>query len=105
MDLRLALRDQRLHGALLDKLERRPLDYFRLFYADTALFGSFAGTLCGLAFFGVDNVVFASDAPFDPEQGPMYIRQTIDIVERLEISPVERRQIFQGNAECLMMLA
>ncbi|MAG95466.1 MAG: amidohydrolase family protein [Alphaproteobacteria bacterium] len=93
------------YGALLEKLERRPLDYFRLFYADTALFGSTAGTLCGLAFFGVDNVVFASDAPFDPEQGPMYIRQTIDVIERLEISPTERRQIFQGNAERLMKLA
>jgi aminocarboxymuconate-semialdehyde decarboxylase len=93
------------YGALLERLEKRPLDYFRLFYADTALFGSFAGTLCGLAFFGVDNVVFASDAPFDPEQGPMYIRQTIDIIERLEISEAERRQIFRGNAERLMKLA
>ena len=60
-----------------------------MFYADTALFGAYDATVCGLAFFGAGHVLFASDAPFDPEKGPMYIRETIAIVDRLP--DLERR--------------
>ena len=91
-------------GALLKTLNKRPLDYFKQFYADTALFGSLSGTKCGLDFFGVDHVLFASDFPFDPEAG-MYIRDTIRIIEQLEISEQARDQIFQGNARQLLKLS
>lgn len=76
---------------------RRPIDYFRLFHADTALFGAFDGTKCGLAFFGSERCVFASDAPFDPEGGRMYIRKTIEIMERLEIPAADKAAIYAGN--------
>jgi predicted TIM-barrel fold metal-dependent hydrolase len=81
---------------------RRPIDYFRMFYADTALFGSVSGTQCGLDFFGVDKVVFASDSPFDPEKGPMYIRETIKIIDNLGLSAADKEKIYRGNAERLM---
>jgi hypothetical protein len=55
------------YHALLATLRRRPIDYFRMFYADTALFGAAAGTACGLSFFGERHVLLASDAPFEPE--------------------------------------
>jgi uncharacterized protein len=93
------------YGALLRKMPKRPIDYFRMFYADTALFGSEAGTRCGLAFFGADRALFASDAPFDPEKGPMYIRETIRIIDRLEIPDEERAKIYHRNAERLLKLA
>jgi aminocarboxymuconate-semialdehyde decarboxylase len=86
---------------LLNELEHRPIDYFRRFYADTALFGARAATECALDFFGIDHFLFASDSPFDPEKGPMYIRETIKIIDSLEISEEERKQIYQGNAEKL----
>jgi aminocarboxymuconate-semialdehyde decarboxylase len=89
---------------LLHSLEKRPLDYFRMFYADTALFGAREATKCGLAFFGVDHVLFASDAPFDPEKGSMYTRTTIEIVDDLDISPAERHAIYEGNARRLLKL-
>jgi uncharacterized protein len=54
-----------------------------------------------LKFFGVDQVVFASDAPFDPEGGPMYIRETIKVIDGLDISPTEREKIYRRNAERL----
>jgi len=92
------------YGAILEKLEKRPLDYFRMFYADTAVFGSRSATVCGLDFFGADNVVFASDAPFDPEKGPMYIRETIKILDELDIPKADRRKIYRGNAERLLKL-
>ena len=76
---------------------RRPVDYFRLFHADTALFGALEATRCGLAFFGAQRCVFASDAPFDPEGGSLYIRETIRIVEALPLSTQERQAIYEGN--------
>ena len=64
------------YEGLLRVAAQRPYDYFKMFWADTAVFGSRAATECGLNFFGADQVVFASDAPFDPEGGPLYIRET-----------------------------
>jgi uncharacterized protein len=82
-------------------MPKRPYDYFKMFWADTATFGSRAATECGLKFFGVDQVVFASDAPFDPEGGPLYIRETLKILDTLEVDENDRRKIYQGNAERL----
>jgi aminocarboxymuconate-semialdehyde decarboxylase len=53
-------------------------------------------------FFGVDKVVFASDAPFDPEGGPMYIRDTIRVIDELDVSSEDRRKIYSGNAAQLL---
>ena len=86
------------YKALLKELKRRPLDYFRDFIADTALFGSTSATQCAIDFFGIDNVVFASDAPFDPEQGPLYIRETIKVIDGLNISDIDRQKIYHDNA-------
>ena len=89
------------YAGLLASLAKRPYDYFKMFWADTAVFGSRAATECGLKFFGADQVVFASDAPFDPEGGPLYIRETIKVIDTLDITETERRKIYQGNAERL----
>ncbi len=89
---------------LLKKLKRRPLDYFRLFYADTALFGAREATACGLKFFGPGRVLFASDSPFDPEKGSAYIRWTSEIIDSLDIKPEERQAIYEGNARRLLKL-
>ena len=89
---------------VLKKLKKHHLEYFKMFYGDTALFGSVAGTICGLEFFGADNILFASDSPFDPEKGPGYIRETIKIIEELPISDEDRKKIFEGNARRLLKL-
>ena len=89
---------------VLKRLSKRPIDYFHMFYGDTALFGAYDATVCGLQFFGVDHVVFASDAPFDPEKGPMYIRETIGIVDRLPVATEERERIYWKNAAALLRL-
>ncbi len=92
------------YSVVLKGLKKRPLDYFRMFHADTALFGAYEATLCGLRFFGADRVLFASDAPFDPEKGPMYIRETIGIIDRLPITAEDRERIYWGNAVRLLKL-
>jgi predicted TIM-barrel fold metal-dependent hydrolase len=88
------------YGPLLKSFKlkgKRPVDEFRNFYADTALFGAYEATKCGLAFFGVEKTLFASDAPFDPEGGRMYIRETIAVIERLELPGNEKESIYGGN--------
>ncbi|MBN1107081.1 MAG: amidohydrolase [Deltaproteobacteria bacterium] len=92
------------YSLVLKRLRKRPLDYFHMFYADTALFGAKEGTVCGLKFFGADRVLFASDSPFDPEKGSAYIRWTIEILNSLDISPEDRKAIFEGNARRLLKL-
>ena len=90
--------------SLLETLEKRPLDYFKMFYADTATFGARAATECGLSFFGPEHVLFASDSPFDPEKGPMYIRETIKILDGLEMPDHVRADIYRNNALKLLRL-
>lgn len=86
------------------RLKKRPQDYFKMFFADTATFGSKAAMQCGLDFFGADQILFASDSPFDPEQGPGYIRETIRCLEELPISNEDRKKIYEGNARKLLRL-
>jgi len=85
-------------------LKKPHLEYFKDFYADTASFGSRKAIEHAIEFFGEDNVLFASDAPFDPEGGPMYIRETIKILDELEISDELRKKLYQDNAVRLLGL-
>jgi len=89
--------------SLLKSMKKRPVDYFKHFYADTALFGAGPATQCGLEFFGVDQLLFASDMPFEPAPG-LYARETIRCVEDLDLTAAQKEQIYHGNAERLLNL-
>lgn len=85
-------------------LERPPLDYYKMLYADTALGGEEAPTRCGHAFFGTSKCLFATDAPFDPERGRALIRDTIRAVRALGLPKDETDAILAGNACALLGL-
>jgi uncharacterized protein len=85
-------------------LKHKPMDYYKMLYADTALNGEIEPTRCGHAFFGTSSCLFATDAPFDCEQGRALIRGTIKAVEALPITPGRREMIFAGNARSLLRL-
>ena len=89
---------------VLKKLGKPPMEYFKMFYGDTVLGGAAAPLACGLAFFGADHVVFASDCPFDPEGGPMFIREGIRSVEELNLPEGDKRKIYFGNALKLLRM-
>jgi predicted TIM-barrel fold metal-dependent hydrolase len=89
---------------VLKRLKKRPFDYFKDFYADTATFGARAATVCGLDFYHPDKVLFASDSPFDPEKGPGYIRDTIKVLESIEMPAEAREKICFRNAQKLFGL-
>jgi aminocarboxymuconate-semialdehyde decarboxylase len=93
------------YGALLKSLKKRPYDYFKEFYGDTAVEGARAATVCGLDFFGADHVLFASDCPFDKEKGPGYIRDTIKVISSLGLAPADEEKICFRNAQQLFGLA
>ncbi|MFI9556301.1 amidohydrolase family protein [Nonomuraea endophytica] len=80
------------------------LEYFRRFYADTALSGSAIGMRCGLDFFGAEHVLFATDCPFDPEGGPMYIREIIKAIGSLGLTPEDRDRIYHRNIRSMIGL-
>jgi len=93
------------YGALLKSLKKRPYDYFKDFYGDTAVEGARSATVCGIDFFTADHVLFASDCPFDKEKGKGYIRDTIKVLEAITLSEAEREKIGWRNAVNLFGLA
>ena len=92
------------YGALLNRLKKRPYDYFKSFYGDTAVEGSRAAMICGIEFFTPDHVLFASDCPFDKEKGPGYIRDTTKVIGSLDLADADREKICYRNAQRLFGL-
>jgi aminocarboxymuconate-semialdehyde decarboxylase len=84
------------YSGILPSLKRPLMDYFHMFYADTALFGASRGLACGLDFFGAGNVVFATDAPFAP------VASTRDGVAHLNLEKTQLEAIHHHNAEKLI---
>ena len=82
---------------LPDELGRSHSEIFRSFFADTASFGAAAPLECAREFYGIEQMIFASDSPFDPERGPMYIRETIRAIESMDLTDAEKEQIYSGN--------
>lgn len=79
-----------------------PIAGLRRFYADTASFGSRIPLEAARLFFGVDKMLFASDMPFDPEEGPGFIRAGIRLIGEMNLTEAERRAIFYDNARRLI---
>jgi predicted TIM-barrel fold metal-dependent hydrolase len=92
------------YSNVLKSMAKTPMEYFRMFYGDTVLGGATAALRCGLDFFGADRVVFASDCPFDPEGGPMFIREGIRSIEELGLSEADKQKIYCDNALRLLKL-
>lgn len=93
------------HGMKHEGGLTRPLiDYFKMFYGDTALSGGTAGLMCGYEFFHADHMLFATDMPYDAELGARTVRLTLAAVERMNISQADKEMIYCGNAKRLLKL-
>jgi aminocarboxymuconate-semialdehyde decarboxylase len=91
-------------GENLD-LKKDAIDYFHMFYADTAIYGNTPALMCGFDFFGADHLLFGIDFPLgDTEKGDRNYRQTINAIEAMPISDVDRKKIYEDNARKLMRL-
>ena len=86
------------------RLTRAPLDYYRMFYCDTAIQGNTPALMCAWEFFGPDHVLFATDSPYDNQLGERVYRETIAAVESMPVEPGAKRKIFADNARRLFRL-
>ncbi|HSW58535.1 MAG TPA: amidohydrolase family protein [Dehalococcoidales bacterium] len=86
-------------------LKKDAVDYFKMFYADTAIYGNTPALMCGYAFFGPDHIIFGIDFPLgDTEKGDRNYRQTINAIEEMAISDQDKKKIYEDNARKLMRL-
>lgn len=92
------------YAALLKSLKKRPVDYFKMFYADTSVNGAASAIRCGLDFYGSKKVLFGTDCPFDPQGGPLFIRETIKALDGMKLKKDDLRRIYFGNAMGLLKL-
>ena len=81
-----------------------PIEHFRKFYNDTAIYGCTAGLMCAYAFFGADRLLFGTDAPLS---GPKYglTQVTIDSIQQMTIPEEEKEKILGKNAIELLSMA
>jgi len=96
----------RPRGLGIVTLDRHPMEYFKLFYADTATNGSVSAVRCGYDFFGPEHVVFATDYPYNIIGPPTYedLGDTVKSVKEVDISEEHKQMIFEDNARKLLKL-
>ena len=81
----------------LPDLDRPVSDYFRDFYADTAVSGSLPAHELGYSFFGDDRLVFGTDYPFGPRRGRKWVEAGLRNVDDMRVSDETRRRILADN--------
>ena len=82
-----------------DTLPRPPLEYFRRFYADTAMFGAPHAVRCALDFFGPEHMLFGTDMPLG---GPNVAQQTVEDLESVGLSEADLAMVLSGNASRIL---
>jgi predicted TIM-barrel fold metal-dependent hydrolase len=91
-------------GEALERLQNQPIEYCRMLYVDTAMFGSPHGVECVVGFFGTDHILFGTDTPFDGSGGSDFIPATISDVEHAVSDQAARGAIFEGNARKILRI-
>jgi aminocarboxymuconate-semialdehyde decarboxylase len=85
-------------GDWIKALSKTPLEYYRMFYNDTAIHGNTPALMCAYAFCGADHLIFGADMPLgDYYFGFRSYRQTIHAIEAMNITPEEKKKIFVDN--------
>ena len=81
------------------------IDHFKKFYCDTAASG-FAPKALELAvdFFGPDRVLFGTDAPFGPQDGQIFVQETLQSIDAMAVKPAVRTAILSKNSKRILKL-
>ncbi len=80
------------------------LDYFSLFYYDTAVGNNKAAITCAYEVFGADHIVFGTDYPFGPGTGESRLIDYPKTIESSGLPASEIQKILAGNARKLFNL-
>ena len=89
---------------LREKLSRPHMEYFKMFYNDTAINGNSSALMCAYDFFGPDKLLFGTDMPFDTENGERNLRQVTTAINEMAISDDERTMIYESNAKRILKM-
>jgi predicted TIM-barrel fold metal-dependent hydrolase len=91
--------------AFLKELRKSPLEYYKMFYVDTAIHGNTPALMLAYHFWGADHMVVGADMPLgDHYFGFRSYRQTFNAIEAMDISEAEKKKIFADNALRLLRL-
>jgi predicted TIM-barrel fold metal-dependent hydrolase len=89
----------------LKSLTKPPIEYYKMFYNDTAIHGNTPALMLAYDFWGADHIVFGADMPLgDHYFGFRSYRQTINSIEAMAISDEEKEKIFATNMLKLLRL-
>jgi uncharacterized protein len=92
-------------NAFIRELTKAPLEYYKMFYNDTAIHGNTHALMSAYDLCGADHIIFGADMPLgDFFFGFRSYRQTIKAIEDMPITPEEKRKIFVDNALKLLRL-
>lgn len=88
------------HGRIDHILDQEHAQMFKKFYVDTAILGNTPALALAIAYYGIDHVLFGTDAPFAvmPSGANNLISQAIN---NLSISKNEKEKIFAGNYQAM----
>jgi predicted TIM-barrel fold metal-dependent hydrolase len=87
-----------------NQLGRPPVEFFKMFYADTSV-GAVSRTLrASIDFFGVDHVMFGSDWPFGPPTEEASITPTLRALADLGLSSEDQAKLLHANAQRVLDL-
>lgn len=89
------------YGEATASLSRPLLEYFKMFYADTAINGNTGALMCAYSFFGPDHMLFGTDMPYPGAEG---LKRDMEAVEAMSIPRPDKQKIFEGNARTLLNL-
>jgi uncharacterized protein len=93
-------------GDFLKELTKPPIEYYKMFYNDTAIHGNVPALMCAYNFCGADHILFGADMPLgDSYFGNRSYRQTINAIEQMEIPDRDKQKIFKENVRELMHLS
>ncbi|MBU2497494.1 MAG: amidohydrolase [Proteobacteria bacterium] len=93
---------QRLGAEHFPGLTKHPIEYYRMFYADTALNGNSSALMCAYEFFGEDRLLYGTDMPYDVQNGAVTLKQTTEAIEKMPIPDESKKKIYEGNARKLL---
>ena len=98
-------RDRDGRASFARDLRKSPVDYYKMFYNDTAIHGNTPALMLAYHFWGADHMLFGADMPLgDHYHGFRSYRQTINAIEAMDITDAEKMKIFVDNARRLLRL-
>jgi uncharacterized protein len=85
-------------------MSKTPIEYYKMFYGDTALSGVPGAMQCAYEMFQSDRLIFGSDYPFGPDAGQRFIRSNLAAIDSLRLADHARKKILNENARSLLKL-